>query len=121
MAVKKITTKTKQKENTDEFSEIASEIIRKGIKLLNRRFDRALDEEEELDAIIGEVLGSEELSQTEKNKLVQNIRTLQLYDIKAIASIVGSLYDKKTGQESGAAEDIKIDVKLPRGADDYAG
>ena len=116
MAVKKITTKTKQ--NPDELAEIKLDIIRKGIKLLSRRFDRALNEEDELDAIIDGVLGAD-MSQTEKNKLIGNIRNLELYDIKAITSVIGALCDKKA-ENDGEADGIKIDVKLPRGADDYA-
>ena len=120
MAVKKIkpTENGIPEEAAEEFSETAAEIVRKGIKLLNRRFDRALYEEDALDALIEGVLGSSELTQTEKNKLAQNIRALQLYDIKAIVSIVASLYEKSAG--SGADEDIKIDIMLPEGASDYA-
>ena len=122
MAVKTIkrTKSAKPSENKDDFSGIASQIIEKGIKLINRRFDRALSEEEELDAIIDELSGAQDMPQAEKNKLIQSLRALQLYDIKTVSSVIASLYDKRGGAEEDGTQDLQIDIKLPKGAEDYA-
>jgi hypothetical protein len=84
-----------QKEN--EFADKSTEIIDKGLLLLNRRLSRAIDEEESLDLLIDEIYSTdrEELSQDEKNRLVTKIRSLQLQDIKAITTAIGTLFDKR--------------------------
>lgn len=103
--VKDIVSKNREKpefvrlrnEKMSEFSQKALEIIQKGLTLLNKRFDRALASEEDLDILIDEIFATdkEELSQDEKNRLINKIRALQLYDIKAITTAIGTLYDKK--------------------------
>lgn len=84
-------------EKMTEFSGRASEIIQKGLTLLDRRLDRALNSEEALDVLIDEIFATnkEELTQDEKNRLVAKVRSLQLQDIKAITTAIGTLYDKK--------------------------
>lgn len=84
-------------EKMSEFSSQASALIQKGLTLLNKRFDRAIASEEDLDLLIDEIYATdkEELSQDEKNRLVNKIRALQLQDIKAITTAIGTLYDKK--------------------------
>ena len=123
MAVKRVkkTNSAKPSENKDEFSRVASEIIEKGIELINRRFERALSEEEKLDAIVDELLGVQDMTQTERNKVIQEIRAIQLYDIKTVSSVIASLYDKRAGAEEDGAQDLRIDIRLPEGAEDYAG
>ncbi|MBR6603470.1 MAG: hypothetical protein IKK94_05590 [Clostridia bacterium] len=110
-------------EKIKEFSSRASEIIQKGLTLLNKRFDRAIASEDDLDVLIDEIFASdkEELSQDEKNKLVAKIRVLQLLDIKAITTAIGTLYDKKALSEGAATENVSFEIKLPPGADEYAG
>ncbi len=98
-------------EKADEFSEKASEIINKGLILLKRRFDRAIETEEELDLLIDEIFATdkEEISQDEKNRLVGKLRILQLQDIKAITTAIGTLYDKRAlaeGKPTGRTEII---------------
>lgn len=80
-----------------EFSNRAAEIIQKGLTLLNKRFDRAIASEEDLDILIDEIFATdkEELSQDEKIRLVNKIKALQLQDIKAITTAIGTLFDKK--------------------------
>lgn len=86
-----------RREKAAEFSDRASEIIQKGLTLLNKRLDRAIASEEDLDLLIDEIFATdkEELSQDEKIRLVNKIRSLQLQDIRAITTAIGTLYDKK--------------------------
>lgn len=106
-----------------EFSEKASEIINKGLILLERRFNRAIENEEELDLLIDEIFATdrEEISQDEKNRLVSKLRVLQIQDIKAITTAIGTLYDKRALSEGAATENVSFEIKLPPGADEYAG
>lgn len=93
-----------------EFSNRASEIIQKGLTLLNKRFDRAIASEEDLDLLIDEIFASdkEELSQDEKIRLVNKIKALQLQDIKAITTAIGTLFDKKSLADGKPTERTEI-------------
>lgn len=122
MTVKSIVDKNKDKpefvklrdEKMNEFSIRASEIIQKGLTLLNKRLDRAITSEEDLDLLIDEIFATnkEELSQDEKNRLVVKIKALQLQDIKAIVNAIGVLTDKKLlidGKPTGRTEIVGDD------------
>lgn len=118
MTVKSIVDKNKDKpefvklrnEKMNEFSARASEIIQKGLTLLNRRLDRALASEEDLDLLIDEIYATdkEELSQDEKNRLVNKIRTLQVQNMKDITTAIGTLYDKKALADGKPTERTEI-------------
>lgn len=110
-------------EKMNEFSSRASEIIQKGLTLLNKRLDRAIMYEDDLDVLINEIFATSktELSQDEKNKLINKIRALQLQDIKAITTAIGTLFDKKALADGTATENVSVEIKLPPGADEYAG
>lgn len=105
MTVKSIVDKNKDKpefvklreEKMSEFSKKASEIIQKGLTLIDRKFDRAIVSEEDLDLLIDEIFATdkEELTQDEKNRLVSKVRALQLQDVRAIINAIGVLTDKK--------------------------
>ncbi len=105
-------------EKSTEFAQAATDIITKGLKLLERRFDRAIDQEESLDVLIDEIYATdrEELSQDEKNRLVAKIRSLQLQDIKAITTAIGTLYDKRALAQGNATQNINVigDDKLAK-------
>lgn len=110
-------------EKAVEFAQAATDIITKGLKLLERRFDRAIDHEESLDVLISEIYATdkEELSQGEKNRLVAKIRSLQLQDIKAITTAIGTLYDKRALTQGKSTGNVRVDIKLPEGIEEYAG
>lgn len=112
-----------RKEKMKEFSEKASEIIQKGLTLLNRRLDRAIENEAELDLLIDEIYATNkaELTQDEKNRLIAKIRALQLQDIRAITTAIGTLYDKKALADGSTTENVAVEIRLPPGADEYAG
>ncbi len=128
--VKEIVAKNKDKsefvklrnEKMNEFSVRASEIIQKGLTLLNKRLDRAITSEEDLDIAIDEIFATdkEELSQDEKNKLISKIRALQLQDIKAITTAIGTLYDKKALADGNSTENVSVEIKLPPEVNEYA-
>lgn len=104
-------------EKREEFSEKASEIIDKGLLLLNRRLNRAIEEEEQLDDLIEEVysMDDEEMSQQSKTATVNKIRNMQLHNLKDITTAIGTLYDKRAlskgemTQNVGFATNLSID------------
>lgn len=110
------------REKRSDFSRSASEIIGKGLILLNRRFDRAIAEEVDLDLLLGEIFasGSGEISQEDKLRLANRIKALQLQDVKAISTVIGTLYDKKALADGAATGRVDVEIKLPPGVCDYA-
>ena len=80
-----------------EFADKATEIIEKGLLLLNKRLDRAIEDEEELDELIDEVYftDNDEMSQPEKTSIIAKIRGMQMQNIKDITTAIGTLYDKR--------------------------
>lgn len=118
MTVKSIVDKNRDKpefvklrnEKMNEFSSRASEIIQKGLTLLNKRLDRAIASEEDLDNLIDEIYAAdkEELSQDEKNRLVNKIRTLQVQNMKDITTAIGTLFDKKALADGKPTERTEI-------------
>jgi hypothetical protein len=110
-------------ETKESFADSAKSIIDKGMTLLERRFDRALEHEDELDLMIDEIVNTHktQLSQQEKTALISKLRALQLQDVKAITTAIGTLYDKKALAEGGATDNVTVQVKLPEGIDEYAG
>lgn len=111
-----------QDETKESFSESASKLIDKGLNLLNRRFDRALEHEEELDAMIDEIAGTSTLvlTQAEKTALIAKLKALQLQDVKAITTAIGTLFDKRALADGKPTDSVEVSVKLPEGIDEYA-
>lgn len=95
-----------------EFAERASQLIDKGMELLERRLSTALDSETELNILIDEIYASDktELTQDEKNRLVAKIRGLQLQSIGDVVKTVGTLYDKRALSRGEDTENTKIKI-----------
>ena len=110
-------------ETKEGFAESATNIIEKGLILLERRFNRAMMQEAELDMIIQEIAAknSFQLNQQERNVLLTKLRGLQLYDVNAITKAIGILYDKRALAEGGSTDNVTVNIKLPEGIDEYAG
>lgn len=101
-------------EKKKDFISKASTIIDKGLELLDKRFERALNQEQELDKAVEAILESE-ISAKEKQALINKVRALQLHDVKAITVAIGTLYDKrvlaKENSEKGEKTIITLDWK----------
>jgi hypothetical protein len=91
-----------------EFADKASEIIDKGLVLLKRRMNRAIEEEENLDLLIDEIFATDkdELSQDEKNRLVAKIKTMQMQNMKDITTAIGTLYDKRALSRGESTQNV---------------
>ena len=79
------------------FADKATEIIDKGLMLLKRRMDRAIEEEETLDDLIEDIwaMDDKEMSQQTKTATVNKIKNMQLHNLKDITTAIGTLYDKR--------------------------
>ena len=92
----------------DEFSDKATEIIDKGLMLLKRRMDRAIEEEETLDDLIEEIwsMDDKEMSQQTKTATVNKIKNMQLHNLKDITTAIGTLYDKRALSRGETTQNI---------------
>ena len=95
------------------------------MQLLNRRFERAIEQEENFDVLINEIFATdrEEINQDEKIRLVNKLRALQLHDIRAITTAIGTMYDKRALAKGEATENTRntIEIIMPDEGDEYAG
>lgn len=125
--------KAKARDSPDEFEELrskkkrdfieqSSSIIDKGMILLDRRFERALKQETELDMLLDEIFTADkdEISVAERKNLIAKIRSLQLYDVKSITTAIGTLYDKRALAKGENTENVKVEFKLPKDMMKYA-
>jgi DNA-binding transcriptional MerR regulator len=120
--VKEIVDKNKNAEEFEElrtqtekaFAQKTTEIIEKGLILLNKRLNRAIEHEDDLDELIEEIwdIDDDEMSYKEKDKLVNKIKTLQLQNIKDITTAIGTLYDKRALSRGDMTQNIGFATNL---------
>lgn len=99
-------------EYVEKFSDEANEIIRKGLIIINRQFDRALENEEELDSLIGEIIEDPETDIAEKKAMILKISKLKLENFKDVSTTVATMYDKKALTEGKPTEHTSFDVNI---------
>lgn len=97
----------------EEFSQRANRIVFKGLRLLERRYDKALDNEEELEALIDLITNSkDEISYKEKMDLAKKIGKLELNTLSEITTSMGTLFDKMRLSEDKSTENNKLEVNI---------
>ena len=99
-----------RQQKQDEFAEKATEIIDKGLLLLKRRMDRAIEEEETLDDLIEEIwsMDDEDMSQQSKTATVNKIKNMQLHNLKDITTAIGTLYDKRALSKGEMTQNVNF-------------
>jgi hypothetical protein len=97
------------------FAQKTTEIIEKGLILLNKRLNRAIEHEEDLDDLIDEIydIDEDEMSYKDKEKLTNKIKTLQLQNIKDITTAIGTLYDKRALSRGEMTQNLGFATNLP--------
>lgn len=109
-------------EKKKDFADKATEIINKGLQLIDRRLSIALDKQDELDKLINEIenCGDDELTYQQKVSAINLIRETQIQKIKDITTAVGTLYDKRALAKGESTNNTKVLIQLPEGVDEYA-
>lgn len=107
----------KVKEQKKElFQEKANNIIEKQLKLLDRRVNNALENEDTLDEIIEMIWNQDkkELNETQKKAIVRKISKMQLNSLSEITTSLGTLYDKMrlAKGESTANNELSVNIKV---------
>lgn len=85
-----------RKEKREEFGQRASRIVFKGLTLLERRYDKALDNEDDLEGLIDLVMSAkdEDMSYKERMDLAKKLGRLELNTLSEITTSMGTLFDK---------------------------
>lgn len=100
------------KEKKEEFSTKASKIIDKALELLERRYDKALNNEEELEELITEasLMDKDDLSYQEKLAIIRKIGKIELNSLSEITTSMGTLYDKMRLAKGESTSNISASV-----------
>lgn len=107
-------------ENKKKFSKDSWKNIEKAQEIINRRLDRALKQEAVLDEIVDIVLGadSEDLSEEQKKSILHKLRKIRLDDVRDIAVVIGTLYDKQALANDEATNivdgGLQVEFNIPR-------
>lgn len=82
--------------NKDKFAQDAWITIHKGNQILKRRFERAADNEAELDLLLAKFMECKDSLSAEQTKaLIRQFGEIKLLDVGKIAVVLGTLYDKQ--------------------------
>ena len=96
-----------------EFINSAWDGIDKSKRLLLRKLERALTDEEQLDALLAEFENlDKELSAGERSAMYKKFAGLKLEDISKLTTVLGTLYDKQALASEEATSIIKGTITL---------
>ena len=98
----------------EEFSTQANKIINKALELLNRRYDKALKNEDELEELIDIVLSADEkeedITYKEKLAIARKIGRIELNGLSEITTSMGTLYDKMRLANGESTSNTSVNV-----------
>lgn len=106
-------------QGTDDFAELrhkkkesfvnnAWDIIKQSQTLLARRLNRAIESENEIDALVEEItkLDHKQLTDTQRKALYSRITAIKVESVKEIAVVLGTLYDKQALAANEATQNV---------------
>lgn len=106
--------KLRQKKKED-FVTDAWNLISKIKTILERRLDRAIDSEDEIDALVDEItqLDHKQLTDSQRKALYMRISAIKIESVKELAVVLGTLYDKQAlaNKEATAIVEGEVVVK----------
>ncbi|HRF69869.1 MAG TPA: helix-turn-helix domain-containing protein [Candidatus Pelethenecus sp.] len=100
----------------EEFVENAWELIGKVRTLLERRLDRAILSENIIDEIVEEItkLDSKQLTDSQRKALYSKISAIKIENVKELATVLGTLYDKQALANKEATAIVEGDIKVKK-------
>lgn len=105
-----------QEEKKELFSDRANRVIDKAMSLVERRFDTALDNQDEIEELISIVMSDdssdEKLSYQEKLAIAKRLGKLQINGLSEITTAIGTLYDKMRLDKGESTNNEIITVKM---------
>lgn len=107
-----------QEQKKEEFADKANEIIDKAMILLKRRFDTALNNQDQIEKMIQMVFdaeepeGEEKLTRKEKLDIVKRLSRLELNNLSEITTSLGTLFDKMRISRGETTDNNKVEVTI---------
>lgn len=103
-------------ENKKRFVNDAWRLIDKTKTLLERRLDRAIESEDELDELVEEIckLDHKDLSNEQRKSLYAKVKSLKLEQAKELAVVLGTLYDKQALANKEATAIVEGDITVKK-------
>ena len=101
--------RTKKKE---EFVNSAWNIIEKANRLIERKIDRALSIEDDIDSIISKAKKNKDLAKEDFILLTKSINKLGIDNIGQVSTVIGTLYDKQALINKEATVNHGVDESL---------
>ena len=99
-------------EKKKQFVESSWRIIEKANKLIEKKIDRALSAEEDIDKIMKKAKGNESLDKDDIVALTKNINKLNIENIGQVSTVIGTLYDKQALINKEATSCLGADKEL---------
>jgi len=98
-------------EKKREFADRAWKIIGDALSLAGMRVQFALEQEEAFEQVAEQINGSD-LTDKDRRELISKLRSLELYNIRDLSVLIGTLYDKQalTQGESTCNQEINVDL-----------
>lgn len=112
-----------QKKET--FAEQAQSIINKALELLQRRYDKALQKEKELEEMMETIskTSKDDVDYQEKIAAIKKLSKIELNNLAEITTSMGTIYDKMRLEKGESTGNIKVSyeesLKAVSGEDDY--
>lgn len=96
----------------EEFVESSWRIIEKANRLIEKKIDRALSTEEDIDKIIDKAKVSDKLDKEDIIALTKSVNKLGIDNIGQVSTVVGTLYDKQALINKEATNCLGADKEL---------
>ena len=78
-----------------EFINEAWEVVSKALKLTNKRFTKALEDEDAIQEMVNIINSDKTLKGAEQQSLYRRLKDLQMTNVRDIAIALGTIYDKQ--------------------------
>lgn len=105
-----------RQEKKKQFVDDAWEMIGKVKTILERRLDRAIKSEGEMDELLDEItqLDHKELTDNQRKALYSRIAALKIEDVKALSVVLGTLYDKQALANKEATQIVEGNITVKK-------
>lgn len=105
-----------RKKKKEEFVESAWDLISKCETLIERRLNRAIGSEDVIDELLDEILqlDHKELTEPQRKALYSRIAAIKIENVKELAVVLGTLYDKQAlaNKEATSIVDNNVTIKF---------
>ena len=100
----------------EQFVKDAWAMIEKTNTILKRRLDRAIESENEIDKLLDEImqLNHIELTNAQRKALYARISVLKIEDVRALSTVLGTLYDKQALANKEATQIVEGEIAFKK-------